>query len=79
MQDCESLVSRRRLLGASATLAAWAWAPRFAFSAQGHDPRLVTIILRGALDGLSAVAPLGDPAPQPGAAGGQRSRRPAIQ
>jgi uncharacterized protein (DUF1501 family) len=61
MLDCETSVSRRSLLGASATLAAWAYAPRFAFAAQGRDARLVTIILRGALDGLSAVPPLGDP------------------
>jgi uncharacterized protein (DUF1501 family) len=49
------------LLGASGALAAWAYMPRFAHAAQGRDPRLVTIILRGAMDGLSAVAPLGDP------------------
>jgi uncharacterized protein (DUF1501 family) len=30
-------------------------------AAQQRDPRLVVIILRGALDGLSAVAPVGDP------------------
>ena len=35
--------------------------PRFAHAAQGRVLRLVTIILRGAMDGLSAVAPLGDP------------------
>lgn len=61
MLDCETALSRRSLLGASATLAAWAYAPRFAFAAQGRDSRLVTIILRGALDGLAAVPPLGDP------------------
>ena len=27
-----------------------------------RDPRLVTIVLRGALDGMAAVAPIGDPA-----------------
>lgn len=27
----------------------------------GRDPRFVTIILRGALDGLTAVPPVGDP------------------
>jgi uncharacterized protein (DUF1501 family) len=35
--------------------------PRFAFAAQGRDARFVTIILRGALDGLEAVPPIGDP------------------
>jgi uncharacterized protein (DUF1501 family) len=59
--DCEASTTRRSLLGASATLAAWAYAPRFAFAAQGRDPRLVTIVLRGALDGLSAIPPVGDP------------------
>jgi len=29
--------------------------------AEGRDPRLLVIILRGALDGLGAVAPVGDP------------------
>src|SRR4051812_32130219 len=61
MSDCEGLFSRRSLLGATGMLAAWSYAPRFAFAAQGRDPRLVTIILRGALDGLSAVPPVGDP------------------
>ena len=35
--------------------------PRWASAAAARDPRLVVVILRGALDGLSAVAPLGDP------------------
>ena len=35
--------------------------PRWASAAGARDPRLVVIILRGALDGLSAVAPIGDP------------------
>jgi uncharacterized protein (DUF1501 family) len=34
--------------------------PRLA-RAEGRDPRLLVIILRGALDGLGAVAPVGDP------------------
>ena len=29
--------------------------------AEGRDPRLLVIVLRGALDGLAAVAPVGDP------------------
>ncbi len=53
--------TRRALLGTGAGLFAWAFAPRFAHAAGGRDMRLVTIILRGALDGLSAVAPIGDP------------------
>ena len=29
--------------------------------AEGRDPRFLVIVLRGALDGLAAVAPVGDP------------------
>lgn len=61
MHAAKTLWTRRSLLGATATLAAWAHVPRFAHAAQGRDPRFVTIILRGALDGLSAVPPIGDP------------------
>jgi uncharacterized protein (DUF1501 family) len=52
--------SRRQLLLTSGTLFAWAYMPRFA-RAEGRDPRFLTIVLRGALDGLATVAPVGDP------------------
>jgi uncharacterized protein (DUF1501 family) len=52
--------SRRDVLLASGTLFAWAHLPKLAH-AEGRDPRFLTIILRGALDGLAAVAPVGDP------------------
>jgi len=52
--------SRRELLLASGTLFAWAFLPKLA-RAEGRDPRLLVIVLRGALDGLAAVAPVGDP------------------
>jgi uncharacterized protein (DUF1501 family) len=52
--------SRRDVLFASGTLFAWAHLPKLAF-AEGRDPRFLTIILRGALDGLATVAPVGDP------------------
>src|SRR5262245_54710860 len=52
--------SRRELLLASGTLFAWAFVPKLA-RAEGRDPRLLVIVLRGALDGLAAVAPVGDP------------------
>jgi uncharacterized protein (DUF1501 family) len=52
--------SRRELLLASGTLFAWAYLPKLA-CAEGRDPRFLAIILRGALDGLAAVAPVGDP------------------
>src|SRR5579884_2229677 len=52
--------SRRELLLASGVLFAWAHLPRLAL-AEGRDPRLLAIVLRGALDGLATVAPVGDP------------------
>jgi uncharacterized protein (DUF1501 family) len=52
--------SRRELLLASGTLFAWAHLPKVA-QAEGRDPRFLTIILRGALDGLATAAPVGDP------------------
>src|SRR3974390_3316330 len=52
--------SRRDPLLASGTLFAWAHLPKVA-QAEGRDPRFLTIILRGALDGLATVAPVGDP------------------
>ncbi len=52
--------SLRQLLLASGTLFAWAHLPRLA-RAEGRDPRFLTIILRGALDGLATAAPVGDP------------------
>jgi uncharacterized protein (DUF1501 family) len=55
------VTSRRALLLDGASFAAWAYLPKFARAADGRDPRLVVIILRGALDGLATVAPVGDP------------------
>src|SRR5262249_32283159 len=52
--------SRRERLLASGVLFAWAHLPREA-RAEGRDPRLLVIVLRGALDGLATVAPVGDP------------------
>jgi uncharacterized protein (DUF1501 family) len=52
--------SRRELMLASGVLFAWAHMPRIA-RAEGRDPRFLVIVLRGALDGLAAVAPVGDP------------------
>src|SRR5262249_49908267 len=51
--------SRREVLLASGVLFAWAHLPRAA-RAEGRDPRFLVIILRGALDGLATVAPVGD-------------------
>jgi uncharacterized protein (DUF1501 family) len=64
MDCCESRTlspTRRALLLSGAAFAAWAYLPKFARAADGRDPRLIVVILRGALDGLATVAPLGDP------------------
>jgi uncharacterized protein (DUF1501 family) len=52
--------TRRTLLVGSGALFAWAQFPRRAH-AEGRDPRFLAIVLRGALDGLAVVAPVGDP------------------
>jgi len=49
------------MLASGGACFAWAFMPRWARAAGGRDMRLVTIVLRGALDGLSSVAPVGDP------------------
>ncbi|WP_306225046.1 DUF1501 domain-containing protein [Bosea beijingensis] len=61
--DCERMTpSRRAVLGAAGALFAWSFVPKFAYAAAGaRDPRFLLVILRGALDGLSAVPPIGDP------------------
>jgi uncharacterized protein (DUF1501 family) len=65
MECCEGrsslLTTRRGLLLGGSAFAAWAYLPKFARAADGRDPRLVVVILRGALDGLATVAPIGDP------------------
>ena len=59
----QMLLSRRQMLGgASASLAMWGLLPKVASASGARDPRLLTVILRGGLDGLSMVAPIADPA-----------------
>jgi uncharacterized protein (DUF1501 family) len=53
--------SRRQILSAAGATFAAATIPRWASAAGTRDPRLVVVVLRGALDGLSAVAPIADP------------------
>ena len=55
-----SLSRRNVLRGAGASLALWSFMPRAAIAGT-RDPRLLTIILRGGMDGLSLVSPTGDP------------------
>ncbi|WP_068016213.1 DUF1501 domain-containing protein [Rhodoplanes sp. Z2-YC6860] len=52
--------SRRELMLSAGVLFAWAHWPKLA-RAEGRDPRMLTIVLRGALDGLAVAAPVGDP------------------
>nr|WP_245479608.1 DUF1501 domain-containing protein [Hansschlegelia zhihuaiae] len=63
IRDRDSLVccDRRLFLAGMSSLTAALMLPRMASAAGARDPRLVVVILRGALDGLSAVPPVGDP------------------
>lgn len=55
------LISRRAFFGGgAASLALWSLLPRSAIAGT-RDPRLLVVVLRGGLDGLAAVAPVGDP------------------
>nr|WP_255720705.1 DUF1501 domain-containing protein [Acuticoccus kalidii] len=54
--------TRRGFLAGGAAFTAWASIPKIAYAARPRDPRYLTIILRGGMDGLAAVAPVGDPA-----------------
>lgn len=56
-----SIVTRRDVLRGLALFSGWAFAPRLVSAAGGRDPRFLFVILRGALDGLATVAPVGDP------------------
>jgi uncharacterized protein (DUF1501 family) len=54
-------ISRRAFFrGGAASLALWSLMPRTAIAGT-RDPRLLIVVLRGGLDGLATVAPVGDP------------------
>ena len=55
-----SLNRRHLLKGGAASLAMWSFLPKAAIAGT-RDPRLLTVVLRGGLDGLAMVAPAGDP------------------
>lgn len=60
-EESRLLLSRRAVLGVSAGLFSWAYAPRWAgVEAATGDPRLLVVVLRGGMDGLSTVVPHGD-------------------
>jgi uncharacterized protein (DUF1501 family) len=52
--------TRRQVLLGAGVLFAWAHLPKVAL-AENRDPRLLVVVLRGGLDGLAMVAPVGDP------------------
>ena len=62
MNGCNEDVrlSRRALIGGAASLSLWGFLPKSA-GASTRDPRLLTIVLRGGLDGLSLASPAADP------------------
>jgi uncharacterized protein (DUF1501 family) len=54
-------MNRRAMLGVTAGLFSSAFIPRWAEAAAGSaDPRLLIVVLRGGMDGISTVVPLGD-------------------
>ena len=59
--DATLCPSRRVFLAGAGAFVAWASLPRPSYAAQGRDPRFVAVILRGAMDGLAVVPPIGDP------------------
>jgi uncharacterized protein (DUF1501 family) len=54
-----SLTRRHLIRGSAASLALWGFIPK-SVAVGTRDPRLLTVVLRGGLDGLSMVAPVGD-------------------
>lgn len=53
--------TRRGFLAGAGALTAWSFAPQFASAAPGRDPRFLTVILRGGMDGLAVAEPQFDP------------------
>jgi uncharacterized protein (DUF1501 family) len=55
--------TRRQFLQGGALIAGGALlTTRLSFAGAGGDSRLIVVIMRGAVDGLAAVPPYGDPA-----------------
>jgi uncharacterized protein (DUF1501 family) len=52
--------NRRVFLASAGAFVAWSRIPTFA-KASERDPRFLVVILRGAMDGLAVVPPIGDP------------------
>ena len=60
-EESRRLISRRHLMQISAGLYTWAFMPKFAEAGTSNDPRLLIVVLRGGMDGLSVCVPFGDP------------------
>ncbi|RXF73255.1 DUF1501 domain-containing protein [Hansschlegelia zhihuaiae] len=58
-EESRLVLSRRGMMGLTAGLFSWGFMPKVA-EAASTDPRLLVVILRGGMDGLSAVAPYGE-------------------
>ena len=58
--ECSESLTRRSLLKASAILT-FAALPQLSFAAEPSKGRLLVILLRGGMDGLFAMPPIGDP------------------
>jgi uncharacterized protein (DUF1501 family) len=63
------MIDRRQWLTGAGAAAGLAALPKIAFAAADTDRRLVVVMLRGAMDGLSAAPPVGDPDYAPARAG----------
>jgi uncharacterized protein (DUF1501 family) len=66
--------TRRVFMATAGALVASVSVPRVVLAAGGRDPRFLFVFLRGALDGLAAVAPVGDPAYEAARGGLELSR-----
>lgn len=62
-EESRLLMNRRAFMGVTAGFYTWAFMPRSA-EAAGQEERLLIVILRGGMDGLHVVPPIGDPSYQ---------------
>ena len=58
----KSFLNRRSFLASACAGLATSFAPSISFAQSATDQRFVFVLLRGAMDGLHAVVPYGDPA-----------------
>lgn len=58
--ESKLLLTRRAMMGVTASLFSWAYMPGWAHAGSKNDPRLLFVILRGGTDGINVVVPHGD-------------------